>query len=86
MTTKATSTKIQSVIFHKDKGWDKQKSAAWIKNNGFQISKRVDETPHYLRFRQKNPDQKKKLYRWKDFSKDKGISAIIEIKKGGRKK
>ena len=50
---------VQSVIFDK-KHWNKKDSKKWLINHKFKVLK-IDDTDNYYRFRQLNPDYKKKF-------------------------
>jgi 5'(3')-deoxyribonucleotidase len=48
---------VQSVIFDKQKGWTIEDAIGkYLKPNGY-VYKKVDETPHFYRFRQYNPEK-----------------------------
>ncbi len=71
-------SKVQAVLFHKDK-YDSKKARAWLKENNFKPVKRVDITDKYRRYRIIQPDYKKYAYRIKKSKKN--IDFIIQVKK-----
>jgi hypothetical protein len=76
-------SKVQAVLFHKDKFNTKQ-ARKWLKDNNFTPIKRVDITDKYRRYRIIQPDYKKYNYRTKKTNKN--IDFIIQVKKGKSKK
>lgn len=65
---------IQSVLFDKRKGWKYHDAIQWIKQHGYH-NKKVDETIHYLRFRQKAP-KKGNHYRIENLGKS-GVRLVL---------
>ena len=54
-------SKVQSVVFHKDKGWDLRKSRIWLRNHGYSHLE-PDYKEETIRFRQREPNDSKKYY------------------------
>ena len=71
---------VQSVLFNKQL-WNIPESKKWLKKNGY-ISRKVDEKPHFLRFRQRDPKKLEKeeyKFRTKKLGKS-GIELVIAYK------
>ena len=72
-----TTTRIQAIIFEKDK-FNAEKSMKWLKKHKYVPIKRVDKTLNYLRYRLVEP-KKGAMYRIINFGDD--IKAVLEILK-----
>lgn len=71
---------VQSVLFNKQL-WNLTESKQWLKENGY-ICRKVDEKPHFLRFRQRDPKKLERegyKFRTKKLGKS-GIELIIAYK------
>ena len=69
------NTKIQAILFEKDK-FTTEKARRFLKKHNYKPIKRVHKTENYLRYRIRKP-KNKTMYRTIDFGDD--IKAIIEI-------
>lgn len=73
---------VQSILFPIGK-FTLSNSSAWLKHHGYKSEfegKHAHKTENYYRYRQKAPSSKFK-YRTITLDKEKGIKAIVEIKK-----
>lgn len=71
------STKVQSLIFDRAT-WTVKKAKAWANRQRNFSGKKVDVTKNQIRIRQMSPNQcLKSSFRIKNFSKKKGIKAVI---------
>ena len=75
------STKIQAILFEKDK-FTTDKARKFLKKHNYKQIKRVDKTTNFLRYRIRKP-KKNGMYRIIDFGDD--IKAVIEITKPHKK-
>ena len=75
------STKIQAILFEKDK-FTADKAREFLKKHNYKQIKRVDKTTNFLRYRIRKP-KKNAMYRMIDFGDD--IKAVIEIVKPRKK-
>jgi hypothetical protein len=75
-------THTQSVIFNK-KNWTTEKAKSWLKSHSY-ISKNLDTTDNYYRFRQYDPDEKRFNYRNKVI--EKGLLFVIGFLKESKPK
>jgi|WetSurMetagenome_2_1015567.scaffolds.fasta_scaffold146645_2 hypothetical protein len=57
------SSHIQSILFSRSK-WTIEQAIQWLHDHEY-VSKKVDVTDKYLRFRQREPDYKRYHYRIK---------------------
>ena len=78
---KARPSKIQTILFSKDK-WTKRKATAWLKKHNYS-NKGVDDKPDTLRYRQLDPAYVEKIGYTQYITKplgDSGVSLVIVYK------
>jgi len=78
------STEIQALLFDQ-KHWTTDTARKWMQDHNYDPIKRVHKTTKYLRYRLKEPSNRK-LYRFITFSEKDHIDAILEVKKPMNKK
>jgi hypothetical protein len=69
------STRVQSLLFSRRKGWTLEKANRWASSHGYR-HKDADVTAHNIRLRQSDPGRYR-LLRTVTFSKDRGIKAVV---------
>lgn len=71
------SSKVQSLLFAREKDWNPKKAKKWAKERGYKYGK-VDETERYERLRQFDPTSVRKATI--PFGKDTGIKSVMEFR------
>jgi hypothetical protein len=70
----SSSALIQTILFDNTL-WNIKQARTWLRNHGMKYRDPVDETSHFLRFRQMDP-----LPGWKYFTKVlKGVDLGVEV-------
>jgi len=68
------SSLIQTILFD-NRLWNIKQARLWLKKHGMKSRDKVDETPHFFRFRQMDP-----LPGWKYFTRKlSGVDLGVEI-------
>lgn len=67
------STRVQSLLFRRDEGWNVSKANQWAKKHGYR-ARDADVTAAYVRLRQRDPKSMKRL---RTVTFGKGIKAVV---------